>query len=83
MGPRKRKALHDGSQGLREVDGGVRSRTFAEELPVDGEPLDPRIDQLVRLIARQAARDTMDAYRKRSRHDRKVKRTGRNKGPSQ
>jgi hypothetical protein len=38
-------------------------------LPDDGEPLDPRIDRLVRLMARRAARDTIDAWRKRLRHD--------------
>lgn len=63
MGPRRRKALHDGSQGLREVDDGVRSRTFAEELPDDGRPFYPRVDWLIRFIARQAARGHTNLHR--------------------
>ena len=77
MGAKKRKALRDGSQGPREDDGGVRSQNFADTLPVDGKPLDPRIGRLVRLMARQAARDTIDACRNQPRPARKVKPTGR------
>lgn len=71
MGAVKRKALHDGS--LREDDGGVRSRTLADRLPIAGKPLDPRIDRLIRLMARQAARETLDAHDERSRRDENVK----------